>query len=290
MKVILATDGSEHAEEAAWLLAHLPHTDKLELTVVYVSNAKGLRGSMEGIELIKRFAIADKARAETIFQHLKVVFEGANVSLELVVLEGQIGSSIMREADARNSDLIVLGAVGHSMFERMLGSVSDYVAAHAHCSVLLVRPTGLSKRKRPIDLCFAHDESQASAEAVKQVGSFGWGASAHIDIVGVVALPFVYSEIPYEFDVPELKKSIQKAVDNAADQLRKLTPNVQTHVIDGNHVGDSLVQFAKKRGSDIIVLGNTKQDMLSRFLIGSTSRYVLRHAKCSVWITRQHSA
>jgi len=38
MKVILATDGSQHAEEASWLLARLPHSDKLELTVVYVSN------------------------------------------------------------------------------------------------------------------------------------------------------------------------------------------------------------------------------------------------------------
>ncbi len=43
MKVILATDGSQHAEEAAWLLAHLPHADKHELTVVYVSNTVGAR-------------------------------------------------------------------------------------------------------------------------------------------------------------------------------------------------------------------------------------------------------
>ena len=33
MRVILATDGSQFAEEADWLLAHLPHSNKLELTV-----------------------------------------------------------------------------------------------------------------------------------------------------------------------------------------------------------------------------------------------------------------
>jgi len=288
MKVILATDGSQHAEEAACLLAHLPHSDKLELTVVCVSNTVRLQGAIIPADLMKQYLADEKARAEKNFQHISEVFEGANVSLELAVLEGHVGQAIVREAEARKSELIVLGAVGHSMFERMLGSVSDYVASQAHCSVLLVRPTGLSTRKRPMDLCFAQDESSASAEAVRQLASFGWGASTHMDVVGVAALPFVYSEIPYEFDVSEMRNSIQQAVDRAAEQLRKLSPNVQTHVVEGSHAGDALVEFAKKRGSDIIVLGNSVQDRLGRFLFGSTSRYVLRHAKCSIWIARKN--
>ncbi|MDZ4851391.1 MAG: universal stress protein [Pirellulaceae bacterium] len=79
MKVILATDGSQHAEEAAWMLAHLPHSDKLELTVVYVSNTVRLQGSIVLKDLMKQFAVNEKARAETLFQHLNEVFEGANV-------------------------------------------------------------------------------------------------------------------------------------------------------------------------------------------------------------------
>jgi len=290
MKVILATDGSQHAEEAAWLLAHLPHSDKLELTVVYVSNTVRLQGAFIPVDLMKQYAIEEKTRAEKNFQHLSEIFEGANASLELAVLEGHVGQAIIREAETRKSELIVIGAIGHSMLDRMLGSVSDFVATQAHCSVLLVRPTGLSKRKRPIELCFAQDESPASAEAVRQLASFGWGVGTHIDVVGVVALPFAYSEIPYEFDIPEMKKSMQQAVDHAGEQLRKLSPNVQTHVVEGSHAGDALVEFAKKRGSDIIILGNSVQDRWGRFLFGSTSRYVLRHAKCSIWIARTNHA
>jgi len=290
MKVILATDGSEHAQEAARLLAHLPHSDKLELTVVYASNSYGFRGSMGGTELNKRLEDADKARAQTVFQSVCSVFEGANASLDLCVLEGKIATSIIHEAEARTSDLIVLGSVGHSMFERMLGSVSDYVASHAHCSVLVVRPTEMSKKKRPINLCFAHNEPEATTESIQQLAAFGWGAGVNIDIVGVAAIPFTYSEIPYEFDLVEIEKAMQPSLDHAADELRELSPNVQTHIIDGTHVGDALVEFAKKRGSDIVVLGNEVEDFLSRFLIGSTSRYVLRHAKCSVWIARKHTS
>jgi len=291
MKVILATDGSQHAEEAAWLLAHLPHSDKLELTVVYVSNTARWQASTrlmsELTRLQERIAEEEKAQAEKIFQHAKKIFDGANAALNLVVLEGQVGSAILQLAEACKSELIVLGAVGHSMFERMLGSVSDYVATHAKCSVLLVRPTGLSKQKRPIAMCFAQDESVGSAQAIKQLTAFGWGESTHIDIVRVLTLPLVYSEVPYEFDPAEMKKFAQQAVDHGAEQLHKLTRNVQTHVVDGNHAGDALVEFVKKRESDIIVLGKSNQDLFRRLIFGSTSRYVLRHSKCSIWIARE---
>ena len=35
-KVLLASDGSSYAEEAAWFLSHLPHNEKLELYVLTV--------------------------------------------------------------------------------------------------------------------------------------------------------------------------------------------------------------------------------------------------------------
>ena len=50
-------------------------------------------------------------------QELKDIFDGANASIELVVGHGHVGTTIVREAEARNINLIVLGAVGHSLFE-----------------------------------------------------------------------------------------------------------------------------------------------------------------------------
>jgi nucleotide-binding universal stress UspA family protein len=280
MKVMLATDGSQHAEEAARLLAHLPHADKLELAVVYVARTARLQGAIVPVDVMQQYVAEERAQAESIFQHLSELFQGAHVSMELVVLEGHIGQTIVDEAEARQCDLIVLGAVGHSMFERMLGSVSDFVASRARCSVLLVRPTGLSTQKRPINLCFAEDGSPASAEAASQVAMFGWGATTHIDVAGVVASMSAYL-------IPETGRFIEQAVARAGEQLGRLSAKVETHVIEGNHAGDTLVDFAKRRGSDIIVLGNAAQDRLGNFFFGSTSRYVLRHANCSIWIARK---
>lgn len=287
MRVILATDGSDNAKEAAWFLAHLPHVDKLELSVLFVSNVQNLHSSINEADLIKRIEAGDQERANAIFETLKEAFDGANASLELVFAIGNIGTSIIKEAESRQADLIVLGAVGHSLLERMLGSVSDFVASHARCSVLVVRPTHLEAKKTPLKICVAVDDSDPSRHAISEIGCFGWGPNTSMDVINVVTIPYVYSEFPYEFDLTEINAAMQVVLDKASDALRPLTPNVDSHVIDWNHIGDGIVQFANKNESDLIVLGDTGSGMLGRFFLGSVSRYVLRHSKCSVWIARK---
>lgn len=73
------------------------------------------------------------------------------------------------------------------------------------------------------------------------------------------------------------------------DSIRSLSPHVSAHVIEADHIGAGLVDFAKRRGSDLLVLGNTGQGLLSRFLLGSTSRFAVRHARCSVWVARRQA-
>ena len=287
MKVILATDGSQFAEEAAWLLAHLPHAEKLELTVLFISNMPNLHGARDVSELKKRLEAADREKATSLFAHLENIFDGANATLELVVGEGHVGTKIIRAAEVRKCDLIVLGAVGHSLFERMFGSTSDFVATHAQCSVLVVRPTGLKNAKRPIDVCIAYDETDSWTIVYDQLAQFGWGTNTKMEVVSIVTLPFVYSDIPYGFDIEEIKTIRREELNSVANRLRELSPTVETHVIEANHVGDGLVRFVEKNASDIVILGSTGGGLLSTFLLGSVSKYVLRHAKCSVWISRK---
>ena len=289
MKVLLATDGSQYAEEAAWLLAHLPHAEKLELTVLFVSNIPNLHGAADIEDLTKRLEIADKEKSAALFTHLNSIFEGANASLELVVGKGHIGTQVLHTAEARECDLIVLGAVGHSLFERMFGSTSDFVATHAKCSVLVVRPTGLKTGKRPIDVAIAYDETDTSSAVFGQLSQFGWGPNSKMELVNVVSIPFNYSEIPIPIDFDAILSLKKQELDEAANRFRALSPTVSTHVFEANHVGDGIVRFVKNTCSDIIVLGSSGGGLLSTILLGSVSKYVLRHAECSVWISRRNA-
>ncbi len=52
---------------------------------------------------------------------------------------GKPGDVIVELADEQGADVIVLGMSHHPQLSRILGSVSEDVAHHAHCDVLLVR-------------------------------------------------------------------------------------------------------------------------------------------------------
>jgi nucleotide-binding universal stress UspA family protein len=52
---------------------------------------------------------------------------------------GEAGRAIVEIADHHDADLIVLGMSQHPHLSRIFGSVSEGVAHHAHCDVLLVR-------------------------------------------------------------------------------------------------------------------------------------------------------
>jgi nucleotide-binding universal stress UspA family protein len=54
---------------------------------------------------------------------------------------GQPAATILREAEMSDADLIVVGARGLGLLERVaLGSVSESVLRHAGCPVVVVRP------------------------------------------------------------------------------------------------------------------------------------------------------
>lgn len=289
MKILLATDGSEHATGAAKLLARLPHKEPLELTVLFVSYAWEAYGSQEVVAWMERSIDAERERADKVFQHIQEMFSGADVKLECVFLNGQVGRTIIEQAKSRDIELVVLGAVGYSTLDRLLlGSTSDFVATHAHCSVLVVRPMELGQHGPRI--CWAFDDSAAAHRAVQQLAKFLWGRQTQIDVVQIVARPELYSEIPIVVDIEGIKQQLRPKVQAAANELHHISEQVTPHVIDAISPGSGLVEFVQQHGSDLILMGDTGRGLLSRFLLGSVSRYVLRNAGCSVWITREVAA
>ena len=64
--------------------------------------------------------------------------EEQGVEAETLDALGDAADAIVRVADERDADLVVVGATHHQHLARLLGSVSDDVAHHAHCDVLLV--------------------------------------------------------------------------------------------------------------------------------------------------------
>ncbi|MBI2816706.1 MAG: universal stress protein [Acidobacteria bacterium] len=82
----------------------------------------------------------------------------------------------------------------------------------------------------------------------------------------------------------QLKKA-EALVQAAAAKLRSANFNVETAVYEGD-VRSEIVDLASQWPADLIVVGSHGRKGLNRFLMGSVSEFVARHAPCSVEVVR----
>ena len=287
-RIVIASDGSTGAEEAGWLLAHLPHREQMKvfvLTVLQMPTIYAHRSPGAMSESIDR----ERKAAQRAYERIAAMFEGANVSMEHILREGHRGKAIVDAAREHNTDLIVLGARGQSTVRRLLlGSISDYVATHAHCSVLVVRPTGIREQQRPIRIAIGYDQSGPAEASLREFCDTQWGGQSEVHTVSVVSYVSAFlHEIIVEAD--ETKAAATSALDTATEQVRTSAPNVQSHLIECDHIGEGLIVFLEEHGIDLVVVGESQHSVLGRVRLGSVSQFVLRHASCSVWVARNQT-
>ncbi len=276
-KILLATDDSTYANDAAWFLARLPHADKVAITVVSVLYVPGSGRSSVAGDWVDTVLQQERERAVETYAKIEAMFEGANVDLQHVIQEGHVGEQIVAVAKEQQADFVVIGARGHSAVARLLlGSTSDYVATHAPCSVLIVRPTGLREATHPIRIVIAYDDSDPAEAALREIAQVHWGSEPDLRVVSVSLLGGL--------DESKQSDAADQAASRAAERLRQTAAHVTSESIQHDHIGEGLVRYLEQNACDIVVLGETPRTRLGRVLMGSTSRFLLRHAPCSVWI------
>lgn len=297
--ILLATDGSAHAEEAASFLASLPRIEKLNLTVLTVIDIPYVNDSFLSGDWMVAAIDHEKALAAEGYKRIEKLFEGTEATLRRVVREGTRADTIVELAKTLQADLVVLGARGHSTVARLLlGSTSDYVATHAPCSVLVVRPrgersadarpSGAIPAKHPLKIAIGYEGSRIAESALEEISEVNWGPGAEFQVVSVVSyLAGLFHETDVNFEA--IRKAATVAAEKAAEQLHKRVPYTQAHIIENPHSGEGLVKFAEDQQCDLIAVGETPRNVFGRFLLGSVSRFVLRHAPCSVWIARNRA-
>ena len=136
-KILVPTDGSDFAKDAALHALFLAKVSGAEIIALSVSENHFINGISvsEEIEQINQI-LTDRCKKD-----LKE-FEDMNddgVKISSVIKEGSPAKTILEVAEEEDIDLIVIGSSGKSGFDRfILGSVSDKVVNAAKCPVLVV--------------------------------------------------------------------------------------------------------------------------------------------------------
>ncbi len=137
--ILVAADFSEHSERAARLALDAFPDAQLVLIhawLVPLEASMRLGGARE--EDIEHYRSREFAQAEAGLASLMRRLGAAEGRLQPLALHGSPASVIFDQAEARGSDLIVIGKHGGSpLDERLLGSVTQNILYHATCDVLL---------------------------------------------------------------------------------------------------------------------------------------------------------
>jgi nucleotide-binding universal stress UspA family protein len=125
MKILFATDGSEHSLVTGELLLLIPFADDTEVTVLNVT------GTNESVTESERIVKEAANRLGNRFKNIHVRMDSGSPS-----------SEILKAAVETETDLIAVGCRGLRGIKKMFGSVSSYVLKNSISSVLIGKTCG----------------------------------------------------------------------------------------------------------------------------------------------------
>jgi nucleotide-binding universal stress UspA family protein len=143
-EIVVATDGSEQALQAARVAGDIAQKFQAKLTLLSVFDMTDsmavYESGPENISYVEVVRQMGEGMHESVQRRTGEVLQEMGVSYQSRCEIGHPVDTIVRVAEDQKADLIVLGSRGLGGFKRfLLGSVSDGVLHHAHCPVLIVR-------------------------------------------------------------------------------------------------------------------------------------------------------
>ncbi len=138
-KILIATDGSDIAENAADFGIRLAKNLNSEIYCIYVVDTTAFSSIDNEIiwQNIKSVLEEDGKRA---LKSIEDKVRGMNIKFHTIIKYGNPSEEIVKFAKENDIDLIVMGTSGRSGLDKFLiGSVAEKVIRMAPCPVMVIR-------------------------------------------------------------------------------------------------------------------------------------------------------
>lgn len=222
------------------------------------------------------------------------LYEAAERAIEeacdIVTAEGVEVSSALETGDpagilvelSREVAAVVIGGRGRGSFaDRLLGTVSSALPAHAYCPTVVV-PEKAKDECLPIKhIVVGVDGSDTSQIALQRAvwEAERWGAKltavAAVNTSSIAWMPGAGFSVDILDDVRSgLEVAVQKIPEAKNIEIR-------THALEGNPAA-LMTEFST--AVDLVVMGTRGRGGFAGLLLGSTSQAVLHHATCPVMV------
>ena len=284
-RLLLATESSEFSEGANREAIRLAKRCGSKLTAMSVIESNPEFGSMAP-------AILEKLEKE-VLAHLNSVKARAKqegVTCETVTYEGEDSYKyIVEEAVKQKSTMIIMGRRGKKGFRRLvMGSTTSWTIGHSPCSVLVVPRAAQVDFKSVV---VATDGSKYSAAAASEAIGIAKRNNAKLTVLAVVPADIA---MPTDIDFAAIQREkiadqdLQAAEKNARavkDAAQKAGVEAQAFVMSGKPA-DAIIEIAKDKSADLVVVGSHGRTGLDRLLMGSVAERVIVLASCAVLVVK----
>ncbi|MSS85150.1 universal stress protein [Actinomycetaceae bacterium WB03_NA08] len=282
-RVIVGVDGSKGAFAAAqWAAAQAEKLGgRLSIVCAYSMASYSAAALDGGFALVDDRAL--KLGAEQVVSEAAKSVSDYPIDVEEIVQVGD-PSVVLTELSAEADLLVISSRGGGGLADRLLGSVSSSVPAHARCAVAMVPEHVSGKPFMPIErIVVGVDGSDVASSALCTAVdvAIAWGA----ELTVITAVPIAtgggaMSWMPVAVDRKALIEDIHNGLDAAIEQaLAGRELKVARHALDGSPAA-LLTEFST--AVDLVVVGTRGRGGFAGMLLGSTSNTVLHHSTCPV--------
>ena len=294
--VMVPLDGSPLSERALPVAAFVARHEGATLHLVTVKPPVSTVPGRPGAFL--NGATPEHALAEGLSAYLEeqadsVRDAGQPVAVTCTVLDGWIAGALADYSRDHDIDLIVMATHGWGGLKRMwLGSVTDELVRLSRCPALLLRPAS-GPPAIGIHRVLVALESTEGAEAILEpalaLGTLVQGT--HYTLLQVIEpqIPLVLrmAGIPARTGAAwarEVRDIAAGHLEHLAQRLRHRGIVADARVLTGRGTGEQILNFARRAGCDLIVVGTRGAGGVDRLVFGSVADKVLRGASQMVLV------
>ncbi len=282
-KILVPVDGSHSCLQAKMLASSIAKKFNLEVTVIHVVSHEFMHPELKAQyrlphSILHKIDEAYLQAGKKILRTAEELFreDGIAVDARLVTHEDP-AEFVLELVKDEKYDLVVIGNRAETQSERYsLGSVTEKVARHAECPVLIVK-----KKPKVEKIITAIDGSKHADKALEYAVELAKHYSANLALVHVEEDKLIRIGGPQVVDcVGTVGECILK---DASTKVQGVQFN---SMLEYGSPAEVIIKLAKKANVDIIVIGSRGLSSVKRYLLGSVSDDISMHARSSVLIVR----
>lgn len=294
-RLLIPLDGSKTAEQVMPWARVFAEGFKLPVELLAVIDVETLLTSADKAhhydKLVEQMSGDSRAYLERISGRL------AGARVRRSIEQGRTAELIVKKAEAGKATLIAMTTHGRSGLKRwLLGSVAEKVLRATTHPVLLVRAghEGVTEQTASLtSVIVPLDGSEWAETVLPTVIRIAKKLRLEVFLIRVYDNPysgFISGGGPYAVNVDELTKDIRDQARNYLEakmaELRKRGVEDVSYLLQEGIAADQIVSVAEQTPESLIVMCSRGRSGVKRWVLGSVTETVVRHAANPVLVVR----